>query len=180
MASATLSGTDVTAASRRGCSTGHREAGQGARLQGHCQCHCLNKIDDLAKNYKNLGQVNTYFSVETVKQNIHDQQSSGRCWLFSGLNVLTEPALPNSTTTPCVGSAVVPLLWRPVGENNLIFGRHRLCRSPWTTRGCSSSRNPIGDGLLRRGRPGRQEYGLVPMSVMPDLLEQWPPRRCRR
>ena len=47
-----------------------------------------NKIDDLAKNYKNLGQVDTYFSVETPKQSIHDQQSSGRCWLFSGLNVL--------------------------------------------------------------------------------------------
>ena len=47
-----------------------------------------NKIDDLAKNYKNLGEVDTYFSVETPKQNIEDQKSSGRCWMFSGLNVL--------------------------------------------------------------------------------------------
>ena len=35
-----------------------------------------NKIDDLARNYKNLGQVDTYFSVETPRQSIHDQQSS--------------------------------------------------------------------------------------------------------
>lgn len=47
-----------------------------------------NSIDDLAKNFKNAGQVDTYFSVETPKQSIHDQKSSGRCWLFSGLNVL--------------------------------------------------------------------------------------------
>ena len=47
-----------------------------------------NKIDDLAKNCKNLGQIDTYFNVETPQQSIHDQQSSGRCWMFSGLNVL--------------------------------------------------------------------------------------------
>lgn len=47
-----------------------------------------NKIDDLAKSYKTLGQVDTHFSVETPSQSIHNQQSSGRCWLFSGLNVL--------------------------------------------------------------------------------------------
>ena len=47
-----------------------------------------NNIDDLAKNYANKGTVDTYFSVETPKQNIHNQQSSGRCWMFSGLNVL--------------------------------------------------------------------------------------------
>ena len=47
-----------------------------------------NKIDDLAKNFANAGDVDTHFSVETPKQNIHDQKSSGRCWMFSGLNVL--------------------------------------------------------------------------------------------
>ena len=47
-----------------------------------------NNIDDLAKNYANKGAVDTYFSVETPKQSIHNQQSSGRCWMFSGLNVL--------------------------------------------------------------------------------------------
>ena len=47
-----------------------------------------NSIDNLAKNFKNQGPVDTYFSVETPQQSIHDQKSSGRCWMFSGLNVL--------------------------------------------------------------------------------------------
>ena len=47
-----------------------------------------NNIDDLAKNFANQGPVSTYFSVETPKQSIHDQQKSGRCWMFSGFNVL--------------------------------------------------------------------------------------------
>ena len=47
-----------------------------------------NKIDDLAKSYKSLGQVDNLFSVETPAQSIHNQQSSGRCWMFSGMNVL--------------------------------------------------------------------------------------------
>ena len=47
-----------------------------------------NAIDDLARNFKKVGSFDTHFSVETTKQNIHNQKSSGRCWLFSGLNVL--------------------------------------------------------------------------------------------
>ena len=47
-----------------------------------------NSIDDLARNFRNAGPIDTYFSVETPKQNIQNQKSSGRCWLFTGLNVL--------------------------------------------------------------------------------------------
>jgi bleomycin hydrolase len=47
-----------------------------------------NAIDDLAKNRDNAGALDTYFSVETRKQSITDQKSSGRCWMFSGFNVL--------------------------------------------------------------------------------------------
>ncbi len=47
-----------------------------------------NSIDDLVKNRANAGPVDTHFSVETPAQRIHNQKSSGRCWMFSGLNVL--------------------------------------------------------------------------------------------
>ena len=46
-----------------------------------------NSIDNLAKN-RRQAPMNTYFSVETPKQSITDQKQSGRCWMFSGLNVL--------------------------------------------------------------------------------------------
>ena len=47
-----------------------------------------NNIDNLAKNHQNDVAIDTYFSVETKKQSITDQKSSGRCWMFSGFNVL--------------------------------------------------------------------------------------------
>lgn len=47
-----------------------------------------NSIDDLVKNRANAGPVDTHFSVETPAQRIHNQKSSGRCWMFSGMNVL--------------------------------------------------------------------------------------------
>ena len=36
-------------------------------------------IDDLAKNFANQGDFDTHFSIETPRQSIHDQKSSGRC-----------------------------------------------------------------------------------------------------
>ena len=47
-----------------------------------------NKIDDLAQNFSKKTERDTYFSVETPKQSITNQRSSGRCWMFSGFNVL--------------------------------------------------------------------------------------------
>ena len=47
-----------------------------------------NNIDDLVKNHANEAPVDTHFSIETPAQSIHNQKSSGRCWMFSGFNVL--------------------------------------------------------------------------------------------
>ena len=40
----------------------------------------FNSIDNLTKNYQNAGAIDTYFSVETKKQSITDQQSTLRQW----------------------------------------------------------------------------------------------------
>ena len=46
-------------------------------------------IDELAKNYQSAARpIDNNFSIETRKQSITNQKSSGRCWMFSGLNVL--------------------------------------------------------------------------------------------
>ena len=46
-----------------------------------------NSIEDLARNYRNATITDDHFSVETPKQNIHNQRQSGRCWMFSSFNV---------------------------------------------------------------------------------------------
>ena len=46
-------------------------------------------IKELALNQENQKALNTYFSIKVESKGITDQQSSGRCWLFTGLNVMT-------------------------------------------------------------------------------------------
>ena len=45
-------------------------------------------IATLAINSENLAMIDTHFSHRVKTQGITDQKSSGRCWLFTGLNVL--------------------------------------------------------------------------------------------
>ena len=45
-------------------------------------------ITVLAENADNIAMIDTHFSDEVKTRGITDQKSSGRCWLFSGLNVL--------------------------------------------------------------------------------------------
>ena len=61
-----------------------------------------NAIDDLAKNFAAQGPVDNHFSVETPQQNIHNQKSSGRCWMFSGLNVLRANFAKRHADSLCV------------------------------------------------------------------------------
>lgn len=45
-------------------------------------------INTLALNQENRADFDTEFSHKVLSKGITDQQSSGRCWLFTGLNVL--------------------------------------------------------------------------------------------
>ena len=47
-----------------------------------------NSIATLAVNADNLAMCDTHFSHRVKTKGITDQKSSGRCWLFTGLNVL--------------------------------------------------------------------------------------------
>ena len=44
-----------------------------------------NSIDDLARNFKKEGSFDTHFSVETTKQNIHNQKEFGTLLALFGL-----------------------------------------------------------------------------------------------
>ena len=45
-------------------------------------------INVLAANSENAAMIDTHFSDRVKTKGITDQKSSGRCWLFTGLNVL--------------------------------------------------------------------------------------------
>ena len=131
-----------------------------------------NNIDDLVKNYANKGAVDTYFSVETPKQNIHNQQSSGRCWLFSGLNVLRANfAKAHQDTLSVEYSQAYLFFYDQLEKSNLMLqGVIDNAKKPLTdTIVQFFFKNPINDGGTFCGVADLAEkYGLVPMSVMPE------------
>lgn len=142
-----------------------------------------NKIDDLARNYANPGPADTYFSVETPKQSIHDQQSSGRCWMFSGFNVLRANfAREHGDSLKVEFSQAYLFFYDQLEKANLMLqGVIDCAAKPMDdTRVQFFFKNPIGDGGTFCGVADLVEkYGLVPMSVMPETYSSENTARVR-
>ena len=136
-----------------------------------------NSIDNLAQNFANQGPVDTYFSVETKKQSIHDQKSSGRCWMFSGLNVLRSNfALKTDSLTVEYSQAYLFFYDQLEKANLMLQGCIDHARKPIDDQRVQFFfKNPIGDGGTFCGVADLAEkYGLVPMSVMPETYSALP------
>ena len=132
----------------------------------------VNSIDALSTNRQNAGALDTYFSVETKKQSITDQKSSGRCWMFSGFNVLrSNYTRQHGDSIQLELSQAYLFVWDQLEKANLML------------QGCVDTgklpiddprvrfffKSPIGDGGTFCGVSDLAEkYGLVPAEVMPE------------
>ena len=129
-------------------------------------------IDELAKNFDNSGEIDHYFSIETPKQTIHDQKSSGRCWMFSGLNVLRSNfARRHNDTLRVEYSHAYLFFYDQLEKANLMLqGTIDNASKPIDDQRVQFFfQHPIGDGGTFCGVSDLAEkYGLVPMSVMPE------------
>lgn len=152
------------------------EKGQMKSAGDHALANAIaqNSIDNLAKNFSNSGPVDTYFSVQTPKQNIHDQKSSGRCWLFSGLNVLrSDFARQHKDTLRVEFSQAYVFFYDQLEKSNLFLQGVIDCASkPMDDERVQFFfKNPIGDGGTFCGVADLSEkYGLVPMEAMPETF----------
>lgn len=130
-----------------------------------------NAIDNLAKNHANAGELDTYFSVETKKQSITDQQSSGRCWMFSGFNVIRANFAKRTDSLTVDLSHSYLFFWDQLEKANLFLqGVIDTAKKPMDdTRVQFFFKNPINDGGTFCGVADlADKYGLVPKSVMPE------------
>ena len=135
-----------------------------------------NSIDDLAKNFANQGEVNTYFSHETKAQSIHDQKSSGRCWMFSGLNVLRSDFALRTDSLSVEFSHDYLFFYDQLEKANLMLQGVIDCADKPIddTRVQFFFKSPINDGGTFCGVADLAEkYGLVPMGVQP-VWPTWP------
>ena len=133
-----------------------------------------NKIDNLAKNFANQGAIDTHFSTETPKQSIHDQKSSGRCWMFSGFNVLRANFAKQHADTLAVEYSHDYLFFYDQLEkaNLMLQGVIDTAKKPMDdTRVQFFFKNPLTDGGTFCGVSDlADKYGLVPKSVQPETF----------
>ena len=130
-----------------------------------------NSIDALAKNHQNAGALDTYFSVETKKQSITDQRSSGRCWMFSGLNVLRSNFAQRHDSVEISFSQAYLFFWDQLEKANLMLqGVVDTGKKPIDDQRVQFFfHHPISDGGTFCGVSDLTEkYGLVPAEVMPE------------
>ncbi len=130
-----------------------------------------NSIDVLAVNRDNAGAFDTYFSIETPKQSITDQKSSGRCWMFSGFNVLRSNFTQKRDSLQIEFSQAYLFFWDQLEKANLMLqGCVDTGKKPIDdTRVQFFFKSPISDGGTFCGVSDLAEkYGLVPAEVMPE------------
>ena len=131
-----------------------------------------NSIDALAVNSQNAGAFDTYFNIETKKQSITDQKSSGRCWMFSGFNVLrSNYTRQHGDSIQIEFSQAYLFFWDQLEKANLMLqGCVDTGKKPIDdTRVQFFFKSPIGDGGTFCGVSDLAEkYGLVPAEIMPE------------
>ena len=134
-----------------------------------------NNINNLAKNPQKQGPVDNHFSVETTSQSIHDQKSSGRCWMFTSMNVLRSDFARQHKDTLAVEFS-----------HDYTFFFDQLEKSNLFLQGAINTANkdiedpevkfffkaPINDGGTFCGIIDlTAKYGLVPKCVMPETYQ---------
>lgn len=132
----------------------------------------VNAIDDLAKNRANAGAIDTEFSIETPKQSITDQKSSGRCWMFSAMNVLrSDFSRQHADSLTVEFSQGYTFFWDQLEKANLMLqGVIDTAKEPMESeRVRFFFHYPIGDGGTFCGLVDlAPKYGLVPAEVAPE------------
>lgn len=130
-----------------------------------------NPIDALAKNMRNAGALDTYFSVETKKQSITNQKSSGRCWMFSGLNVLRANFAKRTDSLTVTFSQDYLFFYDQLEKANLMLqGAIDTGKKPIDDQRVQFFfHHPLNDGGTFCGVADLTEkYGLVPTEVQPE------------
>ena len=128
-------------------------------------------IRTFAVNHDNQVEQNTYFSNSVPSKGITDQKSSGRCWLFTGLNVLRSKVINQRSLNELEFSQVYLFFYDQLEKSNLflqaVIDTYQRPMDDKTVEWLF--RNPLSDGGTFTGVADLvAKYGLVPNGVMPE------------
>ena len=130
-----------------------------------------NSIQKMAVNQENMQQPDTYFSVEVKNTGISDQKSSGRCWLFTGTNVLRNRAMKKLKVKDFFFSQAYLFFYDQLEKSNLFLqGIIDTRKQPIDSQMVTwLFQHPLSDGGTYTGVADLvSKYGLVPQEAMPE------------
>ena len=128
-----------------------------------------NDINKLAVNGESKNNLDTYFSNKVESKGISNQRSSGRCWLFTGLNVFRAQAITKYDMGDFQFSQNYSFFWDQLEKANLFLqGIIDTRLKPMDDKMVEwLFKNPIGDGGQFTGVSDiLTKYGVVPAEVM--------------
>lgn len=133
-----------------------------------------NSINNLALSQDRLLNNDKYFSHKVNTKGITDQKSSGRCWLFTGLNVMRSDMI-NSLSLPEFQLSQNYVFFYDLLEKSNLFLQSIIdtAGEPMDNRRVEwLFRNPISDGGQFTGVSDLiTKYGVVPSTVMPETSQ---------
>ena len=130
-------------------------------------------INVLAASADKMAMMDTHFSDEVKTKGRTNQLSSGRCWLFTGLNVLRARMIEKHDLGAFTFSQNYLFFYDQLEKANLFLqGIIDTADKPLEDRTVDwLFSNPIGDGGQFTGVSNLvMKYGVVPSEVMPESL----------
>lgn len=142
-----------------------------------------NPIQKLSRNSETNPMLDEYFTYRIEPQGITDQKSSGRCWLFTGLNVLRPKVISKYGIKDFKFSQNYLFFYDQLEKANLFLnGIIETSGKPWDDREVEwLFKHPVGDGGQWTGVVDLvKKYGLVPEDVMPETAHSSSTRKMSR
>ncbi len=132
-----------------------------------------NSIDKLVQNADGKNNFDTSFSHKVESKGITDQKDSGRCWLFTGLNVLRSQMMAEKELPELTLSQNYNFFFDQLEKSNLFLqGIIDTAEQPMEDKTVDwLFSNPLSDGGQFTGLADNlMKYGVVPSSVMVETF----------
>lgn len=128
-------------------------------------------IKNNAVNHSNIGKIDHYFKYRVGVKGITDQESSGRCWMFTSMNVLRPSVMEQFNLTNFDFSHNYCYFWDIFEKSNL-FLENIIATADRAMDDRDVTfyfQSPVGDGgVWNLFYNIAEKYGVVPKSVMPE------------
>ena len=130
-----------------------------------------NSIDVIATNSEPRPENTDHMTFRVRSRGITDQKSSGRCWLFTGLNVLRSQMMARHNLPELHLSQNYNFFFDQLEKSNLFLQSIiETASEPMSDRRVDwLFQNPLSDGGQYTGRSDLiMKYGVVPSEIMPE------------